>query len=103
MSTVFTVLLFIIALPIAMELIGALLALRDGWCDRGARSAGINRLAVRIAILAVFLTLAPQRSWWVFGAAAATVLFAHVLSFYSFRLISRRFPAAVIDRDQEQP
>ena len=95
-------LLFVVALPIAMELIGSLMALRDGWCDRANRSAGINRIAVRVAFVALFITVAPQRSWWLLGAAATTVILAHVVSFYCFRLLSRRYPAAVVDRDQEQ-
>ena len=101
MSAVMSVLLFVVALPITMELIGSLMALRDGWCDRPNRSRGINRIAVRVVFVALFLTLTPQHTWWVVGAAAATVILAHVVSFYVFRLLSRRFPAPVIDREED--
>lgn len=99
MTLALNTVLFFIAVPIAIETLGTLFALRDGWCDRAGLPSAINRVAWRLVFVAAFLAIAPQASWWVLLAASAVVLFAHVATFFGFRVISRRYPARVIDRD----
>ncbi|HTO59479.1 MAG TPA: hypothetical protein VMJ74_16885 [Pseudomonadales bacterium] len=95
---------FMIAIPLTVELLGAALAIRDARRAPDARAAAAERLALPL--------LAWGALWWWIGAAGWDVMFgamalvvvAHVLTFYATRALLRRprFQTNAVDTDETE-
>ena len=92
---------FLVAVPLSVELLGALMAIVDARRQPDARAAAVERLATPL--------LAWGLIWWSIGAdgwramfgAIALVIAAHVVGFYAARWLLRRpaWQTAAVDTD----
>jgi hypothetical protein len=95
---------FVIAVPLAVELLGALLAIADARRHPDARVGAVERLAVPL--------LAWGLLWWWIGAAAwgvvlgamVLVIVAHVVTFYMMRWLLQRptWQSTSVDTDDPE-
>lgn len=96
-----TLLAILVGIPLAVELLGAVCAIRDGWSQPDARAAAVERLAVPMLMWGLL--------WWIAGATAGPVLSAvlvgvalwQFVAFAVVRLLSRwrRFQTVAEDTD----
>jgi hypothetical protein len=94
---------FIIAVPLAVELLGAVMAIVDARRQPDARAAAVERLAVPLFVWGLLWWWVGADSWRVMVGAVAFVLAAHVVGFYAARWLLRR-PACqttAVDTDDE--
>lgn len=93
---------FLIGIPIAVEVIAALLGFRDCIHIRGLRAHAVERLIVPLFALGVLLWLASPVHWMTIAAAFAVVLAWQVLVHIGMQVALRRqsFQSRVIDTDQ---
>ncbi len=92
---------FVVAIPLTVELFGALYAVFDAWRDSDARSAALERLAIPLAVWGLFWWWIGADGWHVLAAALATILIAHIVVFYAGRWLIRRpgVQTLVVDTD----
>jgi|APFre7841882724_1041349.scaffolds.fasta_scaffold141747_1 hypothetical protein len=93
----------IVALPLSVEVLGALFGLRDGWADTASKASALERLATPLLCWGGLWWLAGIDMWRVMLAALVVVLILHVATYYAGRvLISRpRFQTHAIDTDSD--
>jgi len=61
-------LLFLVAVPISVELLGGCMSIRDNWADTETRAAAVERLSIPV--------LCWGALWWIAGSNAGGVLAA---------------------------
>jgi len=81
---------FVVAVPLTVELFGALYAVFDAWRARDSRSDALERLAIPMAGWGVLWWWIGAAGWLVLAAAFATTLVCHLAAFYAVRLLIRR-------------
>jgi hypothetical protein len=84
------VIAFVIAMPLTVELFGALYAVFDAWRERDSRSAALERLAIPLAAWGLLWWWIGAAGWWVLAAAFGSVLVCHVVVFYAGRWLIGR-------------
>ena len=84
------VIAFVIAVPLTVELFGALYAVFDAWRDRDSRSAALERLAVPLAAWGLLWWWIGAAGWQILAAAFATILVCHMAVFYVGGWLIRR-------------
>lgn len=98
-------LVFILAIPLSVELFGRLLGLRDVWLVRDARPGALQRLIAPTLALGLMV-------WWAaaehLGALLAGMLLVplwQIVTGYAMRLITLvpRFQARSISRGEKAP
>ena len=92
---------FVFGIPLAAELLGACLSVRDSWRQPDARAAAVERLAIPLLLWGTL--------WWCVGADAGAPLWSallfvaawQVVSFYGIRMLSgwSRFQTIAVDTD----
>jgi sterol desaturase/sphingolipid hydroxylase (fatty acid hydroxylase superfamily) len=97
-----SVLWFIIAVPISVEVLAALLGFRDRIRVAGLRAQAIELLIVPTLALGVLLYVASPQHWVAAFAAFAFVLAWQVIVHVTLHVLARRksFTASVVDTDQ---
>jgi hypothetical protein len=95
------VIAFVIAVPLTVELFGALYAVFDAWRDRNSRSAALERLAVPLAVWGVLWWWIGADGWRILAAAFASVIVCHMAVFYAGGWLIRRpgTQTIVVDTD----
>ena len=81
---------FVIAVPLTVELFGAVYAVFDAWRDRDSRSAALERLAIPMAAWGLLWWWIGPAGWQVLATAFATILVCHVAVFYVGGWLIRR-------------
>jgi hypothetical protein len=94
---------FLAALPLSVELLGAIFSIADGWRSTGAKADALERLALPLFCWGGLWWLIGVDGWPVMLGALSSVLFLQVASFYAVRLlISRpRLQTQSIDTDAD--
>jgi len=95
---------FVIALPLTVELLGAALAIRDARGAPDARAAAVERLALPLLAWGVLWWWMGARGWDVMLGAMALVIVAHALTFYAMRALLRKpwFQTNAVDTDEAE-
>jgi hypothetical protein len=95
------VIAFIVAVPLTVELFGALYAVFDAWRDSDSRSAALERMAIPLAAWGLCWWWVGADGWRILAAAFATILVAHIVVFYAGRWLIRRagVQTLVVDTD----
>jgi hypothetical protein len=95
------VLIFILAIPLSVELCGRLLALRDVWLVRDARPGSLQRLIVPTLVLGLMISWAgPDHFGTLLSGLLLPPLWQIVMG-YAMRVVTRfpRFQARSITRN----
>ncbi len=96
---------FVVAVPVTVEMFGAMYAVFDAWRDRDSRSAALERLALPLAAWGVLWWWVGASGWQILFAAFAAILVCHIAVFYVGRWLIQRSAIQTIavdtDRDQE--
>lgn len=94
---------FIIAVPLSVELFGAMYAVFDAWGLPESRAAAVERLAVPLMVWGVLWWWIGVGAWHVLAAAWVFALACHILVFYGGRWLIRRpdIQTIAIDSDAE--
>jgi hypothetical protein len=87
-----TYLVALIAIPLSIELIGRLLAIRDGWEVRPLRPAAFQRLVAPLAVIAIVLWIFPPSAWRGLVYGAVFVIAWRWLALITLR-VAMRLPA----------
>ena len=95
------VIAFIIAVPLTVELFGALYAVFDAWRDIESRSAALERLAIPLAAWGVLWWWVGADGWQILGAAFAAILVCHIAVSYAGRWLIRRSGIQTISVDTD--
>jgi len=98
-----TVIAFVVAMPLSVEMLGALYGVRDGWAHTGSKAAALERLAAPLLCWCCLWWLVGVEMWHVMLAALVVVVILHVVTHYTTVLmISRpRFQTNAIDTDSD--
>jgi hypothetical protein len=83
-------LVFIIAVPLSVELFGSIYAVSDAWRHPESRAAALERLAVPLMVWGMLWWWVGAEAWDVLAAAWAVVLVCHIAVFYGGRWLIRR-------------
>ena len=96
-----TLIAFVVALPLSVEVLGALFWVRDGWGDTASKASALERLAAPLLCWGGLWWLVGIDRWRAMLAAVVVVLVLHIVAYYGTRLIiSRpRFQTRAIDTD----
>jgi len=84
------VLVFIIAVPLSVELFGSMYAVFDAWRHPESRAAAVERLAIPLMVWGFLWWWIGAEAWYVLAAAWAVVLICHIAVFYGARWLIRR-------------
>jgi hypothetical protein len=96
------VIAFIIAVPLTVELFGALYAVFDAWRDRDSRSAALERLAIPLAAWGVLWWWVGADGWQILAAAFAAILVCHIAVFYAGRWLIQRSGVQTLSVDTDR-
>jgi len=96
------VIAFVIAVPVTVELFGALYAVFDARRDGDSRSAALERLAIPLAAWGLLWWWIGAGGWRLLAAAFALVIVGHVTVFYAGKWLIRRpgIQTVVVDADE---
>jgi len=96
-----TWLLALLGVPLTIELVGRLLAVRDAWPVPRERPPALQRLATPLLVSIIVLWIAPPETWYALALGAGFVAGWRMLTWAMLRLVmrSRRFHMRVIDTD----
>jgi hypothetical protein len=83
-------LVFIIAVPLSVELFGSIYAVFDAWRHPESRAAAAERLAFPLMVWGVLWWWIGVEAWYVLAAAWAVVLVCHIAVFYGVRWLIKR-------------
>ena len=99
------VLIFILSIPLSVELFGRLLGLRDVWLVREARPGGLQRLIAPILALGLMIWWAAPEHLGTLVAGLLLVPAWQIVIGYTMRLITRipQFQARSISRQEKAP
>jgi hypothetical protein len=99
------VLIFILSIPLSVELCGRLLGLRDVWLVREARPGALQRLIAPILALGLMIWWAAPEHLGTLVAGFLLVPAWQVVIGYTMRLITRipQFQAQSISRREKAP
>jgi hypothetical protein len=84
------VLVFIIAVPLSVELFGSMYAVFDARRHPESRAAAVERLAIPLLVWGCLWWWIGAEAWYVLAAAWAVVLICHSAVFYGARWLIRR-------------
>jgi hypothetical protein len=95
---------FVIAIPVSVELLGALLAVVDARRIPDARAAAVERLAIPVFAWGLLWWFIGADGWRVLIGALASVVVGHVVVFYVVRSLLRRpsMQTRAIDTDDPE-
>ena len=95
---------FVVTVPLAVELLGALFAIFDARGLPDARAAAAERLAIPLLVWGLLWWLAGADAWAVMLGAVALVLVAHVVTFYAMRWLLQRpaWQTTAVDTDDSE-
>ena len=96
-----TLMVLILALPLSVEVLGALFSVRDGWGESASKASALEHLAAPLLCWGALWWLVGIDMWRAMVAALVAVLILHVVTHFAVRLlISRpRFQTHAIDTD----
>jgi hypothetical protein len=94
---------FVLAIPLSVELSGAIFAVADAWRTPDARAAAVERLAVPVFGWGLLWWFAGVDGWRVLFGAIAFVFAAHVVTFYAMRSLLRRPSLQTLSIDTDDP
>jgi hypothetical protein len=92
---------FIVAVPLSIELLGALYAIFDVQRDTDARAAAVERLALPLLLWGTLWWLLGIEAWRLLIAALAFTLLCHVTWFFAAQWLIRRESLQTIAVDTE--
>jgi hypothetical protein len=92
---------FVVAIPLSVELFGALYAVFDASRQADSRAAAVERLAAPLLAWGALWWLAGSDAWRVLIAALVFVLICHVVVFYTGRWLIKRPGVQTIAVDTE--
>ena len=97
-----SVVVFLLALPVSVELWGALFGVLDGWRVAASRAAALERFAVPLLLWGALWWLLGVGAWRLMVIALVLILACQVVTFYGMRLLIRipRLQTIAIDTDQ---
>jgi hypothetical protein len=95
------VIAFIIAVPLTVEMFGALYAVFDARHDRDSRSAALERLAIPLAAWGLLWWWVGADGWQILATAFAAILVCHVAVFYAGRWLIQRSGTQTISVDTD--
>ena len=95
---------FVIAVPLSVELLGALMAIVDARRQPDARAAAVERLALPLLAWGLLWWWVGADGWGVLLGAIALVVAAHVVAFHSMRWALRRpaWQTTAVDTDDAE-
>jgi hypothetical protein len=94
-------LVFIIAVPLSVELFGSMYAVFDAWRHPDSRAAAAERLAFPLMVWGALWWWIGAEAWYVLAAAWVTVVICHVAVFYGGRWLIRRPDSQTIAIDTD--
>jgi hypothetical protein len=98
-----TLVVFVVAIPLSVELLGALFAVFDARRIPDARAAAVERLALPIFGWGLLWWFVGVDGWRVLLGAVALVVAAHAVTFYSVRALLRRPSLQTLAIDMDDP
>ena len=84
-----SVLVFLLALPLSVELWGALFGVMDSWRAAVSRAAALERVAMPLLLWSALWWLGGFSAWRLLLVALLVVLACQVATFYGARLLIR--------------
>ena len=98
-----SVAVFLLALPLSVELWGALFGVMDGWRASASRAAALERFAVPLLLWGAVWWFGGVSAWRVLLVALLVVLACQVATFYGTRLLIRlpRVQTNAIDTESD--
>lgn len=94
-------LVFVVAVPLSVEFLGALYAVYDAWRHAESRAAALERLAVPLTLWGALWWLGGVEAWHLLLAALLVVLACHIVVFYGTRWLLERPSAQTIAVDTD--
>ena len=82
-------LVFLLALPLSLELWGAWFGVMDSWRAAASRAAALERFAVPLLLWGALWWLGGVSAWRLLVVALLVVLACQVATFYGARLLIR--------------
>lgn len=100
-----SLIVFVLALPVSMELWGAVFGVWDGWRVAASRAAALERFAVPMLLWGALWWLGGVGAWRLMVIALVVVLACQVVTFYATRLLIRipRLQTTAIDTESDAP
>jgi len=99
-----SVIAVLLGVPLTIELLGALLSIRDNWTDRERRAAAVERVALPLLAWGLLWWLLGRAAWPALAWTSAFVVAWQIGAFYVARWVSR-WPAAqtsAVSRDEAE-
>ncbi len=84
-----SVVVFLLALPVSVELWGAFFSVFDGWRVAASRAAALERFALPLLLWGALWWLVGVDGWRLMVGALFGVLACQVVTFYGTRLVMR--------------
>ncbi len=99
------VLVFVVAVPLSVELFGAFYAVIDAWRHAESRAAAVERLAIPLLFWSALWWWVGPDAWYLLAAAWAFVIVCHITVFYCTRWLIRheKFQTTAIETDSDAP
>jgi hypothetical protein len=100
-----SVIVFLLALPVSVELWGALFGVLDSWRVAASRAAALERFAIPLLLWGALWWLVGVGAWRLMVIALVVVLACQVVTFYATRLLIRvpRLQTIAIDTEFDAP
>ncbi len=100
-----SVIVFLFALPVSVELWGALFGVLDGWRVATSRAAALERSAIPLLLWGALWWLGGVGAWRLMVIALVVVLGCQVVTFYGTRLLIRipSLQTTAIDTEPDAP